>query len=178
MPDNGNDPHNKDRYSDFYRGDDRDQFFIGRRDYNFVNQVNQELVERIVKVGVFVYKVDPNVDENVYGEAEDGGKSYLPPVKVFALLIPDDQQTEDQKFTFDVSRTVNFGFQRERLRDIGLYPERGDVIEWDDELYEIADVVDNELLGSKYYLRHSIVVRTHNTRETNTQINLPKRGTK
>lgn len=146
----------------------RQGFFIGNRDFEFFQQVNQEFVEDIVEVPVGYYRVAPDETEvNIYGESDKGRKLYERPIKLYTLIEPQDQQTDTNIGPFDVDRDVVFGFQRERLKDVNLYPQRGDLIEFDNDYYEIENVVDNELLGSQWFYRHSIVVSTHVARTSN-----------
>jgi len=142
-------------------------FYIGDNDFEFFQSVNQEFIEEIVEVPVGYFRVCPSKTEvNIYGESKEGRKLYEKPVKLYAIINPEDQQTDQGEFTFDVDRDVTFGFQRERLKDFDLYPQRGDLIEFDNDYYEIDDVVDNQLLGSQWFYRHSVVANTHVARPT------------
>lgn len=154
--------------------DGKQGFFVGDRDFEFFQQVNRELVEDIVNVNVVIYKIAPEqTKSNMYGEAEEGAKVYFPGVGLKALIQPEDQQTEENDFTFDVKRDLTLGFQRERLKDKDLYPQRGDIVEFDNQYYEIKEVVDNTLLASKWFYRHSVVCRCHVARDTNLTLTRP-----
>ena len=145
-------------------------FFISDQDFEMFQQYNQELVEEVVEVVVRFYKMDVDRTKSTFrGETSPAGKEYSRVVEMNTLVVPEDQQTaEGEKGTFDVNRTAQFGFQRERLKD--FYPQRGDLIEWDEEFFEIENVVDNELLGTKYFYRHSIVCESHRVRTSNTDL--------
>jgi len=147
-------------------------FFISDQDFEMFQQYNQELVEEVVEVVVRFYKMDVDRTKSTFrGETSPAGKEYSRVVEMNTLVVPEDQQTaEGEKGTFDVDRTAQFGFQRERLKDKDFYPQRGDLIEWDEEFFEIENVVDNELLGTKYFYRHSIVCESHRVRTSNTDL--------
>ncbi len=147
-------------------------FFISDQDFEMFQQYNQELVEEVVEVVVRFYKMDVDRTKSTFrGETSPAGKEYSRVVEMNTLVVPEDQQTaEGEKGTFDVNRTAQFGFQRERLKDKDFYPQRGDLIEWDEEFFEIENVVDNELLGTKYFYRHSIVCESHRVRTSNTDL--------
>ena len=147
-------------------------FFISDQDFEMFQQYNQELVEEVVEVVVRFYKMDVDRMKSTFrGETSPAGKEYSRVVEMNTLVVPEDQQTaEGEKGTFDVDRTAQFGFQRERLKDKDFYPQRGDLIEWDEEFFEIENVVDNELLGTKYFYRHSIVCESHRVRTSNTDL--------
>lgn len=147
-------------------------FFISDQDFEMIQHYNEEFVEEVVEVLVRLYKMDVDRTKSTFrGETSPAGKEYSRTVEINTLVVPDDQQTaEGEKGTYDINRTANFGFQRERLKDKDIYPQRGDLIEWDEEFFEIENVVDNELLGTKYFYRHSIVCDSHRVRTSNTDL--------
>ena len=151
---------------------DDEGFFISDQDFEMIQQYNTEFVEEVVEVLVRFYKMDVDRTKSTFrGETAPAGKEYSRIVEMNTLVVPDDQQTaEGEKGTFDVTRTANFGFQRERLKEKEFYPQRGDLIEWDEEFFEVENVVDNELLGTKYFYRNSIVCDAHRVRTSNTDL--------
>lgn len=146
-------------------------FFIGDNDFQFFQNITQEYIEDIVEVPVGYYRTCPEETEvNVYGESKEGRKLFEKPLELKCLIQPDDQETDGGDFTFNVNRNVTFGFQRERLKEFDVYPERGDFIEFDNDYYEVESVVDNDLLGSQWHYRHSIVLEAHLARNTSVTI--------
>ena len=152
--------------------DDRERvgegFYIGDRDFEMFQQFNQEFIEDIVEVPIGYYRVCPEETEsNIYGESKEGRKLFEEPIRLYCIINPEDQETDEGGFTFDIDRDVTFGFQRERLKDFDMYPQRGDLIEFDNTYHEVRDIVDNQLLGSQWFYRQSIVVNTHVARPSN-----------
>ena len=146
-------------------------FFISDQDFAFIQGINEEFVEDVVEVLVQLYKMDVDSTESTFrGETTEQGKTFSKTVQLHALVVPEDQRTEQDRGTFDVLRSAQFGVQRERLKDKEFYPQRGDFIEWDEEFFEIQNVVDNELLGSKYFYRHSLVADAERTRDSNIEL--------
>jgi hypothetical protein len=146
-------------------------YFISDQDFETIQQFNEEFVREVVEVVVRFYKMDVDRTKATFrGETAPEGKEYSRVIELETLVVPEDQQTDDGEFTYDVDRTANFGFQRERLKEKDFYPQRGDLIEWDEEFFEIENVVDNELLGTKYFYRHSIVCDSHRVRVSNTDL--------
>lgn len=136
-----------------------------------IQHYNEEFVEDVVEVLVRFYKMDVDRTKTTFrGETGPAGKEYNRVIELHSLVVPQDQQTDDSDYTYDVDRAAEFGFQRERLKEKEFYPQRGDLIEWDEEFFEIENVVDNELLGTKYFYRHSIVCDTHRVRVSNTDL--------
>lgn len=146
-------------------------FFISDQDFETIQQFNTEFVNDIVEVLVRFYQIDLDATDSTFrGETAPEGKTYSRSFEANSLVVPEDQAIDDSEYTFDVNRDVQFGFQRELLKEKEFYPQRGDIIEWDEEFHEIKNVVDNELLGTKYFYRHSIVCDTHRVRDSNIEL--------
>ena len=66
--------------------------FLGEKERDFVKQVNDELIERIVGQGIFYYPISMEHTNfhPLYGEAIE--KTFLPPVRVYALVEWEGQE--------------------------------------------------------------------------------------
>ena len=71
--------------------------FLGEKEKNLVKQINDEIIERVVGQSVLYYPIDENTTNfhSLYGEAIE--KTFLPPVRVYALV--DYQSTETKADT-------------------------------------------------------------------------------
>ena len=71
--------------------------FLGEKERNLVKQVNDELIERVIGQQIVYYPIDDSITQynNLYGEAIE--KTFLPPVRVYALV--DYQSTETKADT-------------------------------------------------------------------------------
>ena len=60
--------------------------FLGKKERDLVKQVNDELVEKVIGQQILYYPIDMETTNfhELYGEAVE--KTYLPPVRVYALL--------------------------------------------------------------------------------------------
>lgn len=150
---------------------EQQQFFIGERDYAFIQGFNEEYIEDIVNIGVTYYKVAPGeTATNLYGEGTEG-KVYYPPFQIKVLLDPQDQQTDRQDTAGPTKKqNMEFSIQREMLKKYDIYPEEGDLIQWSNLFYEIKSITDNKILGTNYHLRHGVTVQAVQTRLS--QINI------
>lgn len=145
-------------------------FFLGNRDFAFMQGVNKEFINQIVNTTVLYYKPIPaDTQTDIYGESPQG-KKYFKPLKLKGLIIPEDQQTQDEDFGFEVQQDLQVGFQREELKKHQFYPEEGDVIEWSNYYFEVGTTVDNTLLATRFFFRHGVVVNVHSTRISKEQI--------
>ena len=90
--------------------------FTGEKERNLVKQVNDELIERVIGQQVVYYPIDQTITNynDLYGEAIE--KSFLPPIRVYALV--DYQSTEtkaDESVGIDKSNTITLYFHKRRL---------------------------------------------------------------
>lgn len=161
--------------------------FGSSRDISFIKKVNGELLDNVIQQEVDYYKYylaetkAKDVATNLYGEAS-GQKTYYNPVRVTCLIERGDQMyVADDQFGLDVTQTVTFRFLKPKLRDIGLVPMGGDIIEVHGTYYEIDQVSENQFVagkdgdygknvGPEFGESLSIVCTTHMTRVTRLQI--------
>ena len=114
--------------------------FLGEKERNLVKQVNDELIERVIGQQVVYYPIDDSITQynDLYGEAVE--KTFLPPVRVYALV--DYQSTETKADTvagMDKTNTITIYFHKRRLiEDQDLYVREGDFILYGDYYYEIV----------------------------------------
>ena len=122
--------------------------FLGKKERDLVKQVNDELIEKVIGQQILYYPVDlehTNFHE-LYGEAIK--KSFLPPVRVYALVdFTAFESTYMPGVGVDKSWEVNIHFHRRRLEeDQNLYVREGDFILYGDNYYEIVKLVENSQL--------------------------------
>ena len=113
--------------------------FLGPKERNLVKQVNDELIERVIGQGVFYYPVDMmNTDYHpVYGEAIN--KNFLPPVRVYALVVWEGYTSEATKFGLDKKLSIIVHFHKRRLvEDQDMYVREGDFVRYGETFYEIV----------------------------------------
>ena len=60
--------------------------FLGKKERDLVKQVNDELIEAVIGQSIAYYPVDINTTNyhDLYGEAIE--KTFLPPIRVYALV--------------------------------------------------------------------------------------------
>ncbi len=131
-------------------------FFISKRDRAFIDSINQELIDDIIETPVIIYSLDlQSTKENIYGESAE--KVYRVGLEFNALIANDDQETDDSDFGSNILQRIVCGFHRESLREKDFYPERGDIIKWNDAYFEITSVIDNQFIAGKVGMPHSIM---------------------
>lgn len=121
--------------------------FLGRKERNYVKQINDEIVERVVGQTTVYYPVDLKSTNfhPIYGEALE--KSFLPPVRVYALVKWEGDETSTDLTVLDKVAKITINFHRRRLtEDQDLFVREGDFILYAGRFWEITKLVDPRLL--------------------------------
>jgi hypothetical protein len=160
------------------------------RDASLIRHIGRELVNNIIEQQVGYYKIDlTKTTSNMYGESS--AKIFYNPVLVNCLIERSAQEWKTDSFGPDVDRKIQLRFLRDDLKgyelsielpeggcgfQYGIYPEVGDVVLWQNNYYEIDDVLENQYFVGKdpdysYSLDNdnfgssiSIIVNAHYTR--------------
>lgn len=146
--------------------------YYSPRDLNLAHSFNAELMSDIIQTLVVVYKLaGDDIDTNIYGESNTKtGKAYYQGVQTEALVEFSDSTTSYDQFGPDKKKTTKFKFNERFMRQINLYTETGDIIFWDNQYYEISNVIQEQYVGGQPEKQHSIICDTHLTRESNLNI--------
>ena len=140
--------------------------FIGDKEKRLVKQINDEIVERIVGQTVLYYpiSVEHSNFHETYGEAIE--KSFLPPIRVYALVEWEGIITETGKFGVDRKSTITVHFHKRRLtEDQDLFVREGDFVLFGDIFYEITQLDEPKLLYGEPTSRFEIVAKCTRARE-------------
>jgi len=103
--------------------------FGGRRDIDLFKSISRELVEDIIEQYVGYYKLILNeTSSNIYGESLN--KVYNQPILTPCLIDHSDQETNDADTIGSIGRNIEVSFLIETLKELNLYPEKGDIMVW------------------------------------------------
>jgi len=112
--------------------------FGSGRDASLIRSVSQELL-RYIDTEILHYKlVLDSTNENLYGESEK--RTYYAPTSISTIVQKDEKTATADDFGLEFNRTGIFAFLRDTLKDANIHIEEGDIIEWDNEYYEIDNV--------------------------------------
>jgi|TARA_R110001592_G_scaffold61696_6_gene188509 hypothetical protein len=121
--------------------------FTGKKEKDFVKQVNDEVIERVVGQTIVYYPISlehTNFHE-IYGEAID--KNFLNPVRVYAMVKYDSQSTNTGPLGVDRVEKISVFFHKRRLtEDQDLFVREGDFIQYGEHFYEILSLVEPKWL--------------------------------
>ena len=141
--------------------------FLGEKERNLVKQVNDELIERVIGQQVVYYPID--IDRTnyhpLYGEAIN--KTFLPPVRVYALVEFGGIQTKfDTNIGLDKESSITIHFHKRRLtEDQDLYVREGDFVLYGDIHYEVTVLSEPKQLFGQIDHRFEISAKCVRARE-------------
>ena len=113
--------------------------FTGKKEKDFVKQVNDEIIERVVGQTVVYYPIslEHTNFHDIYGEAID--KNFLNPIRVYAMVKYDSQNTTTTPLGVDRIEKISVFFHKRRLtEDQDLYVREGDFVLYGESFYEIT----------------------------------------
>ena len=145
--------------------------FGGNRDASLFRHLNKELINDIIDTEIYYYKII--IDEtktNMYGEGKD--KTYYSPIKIPTLIDRSNAEFTFDEFGTSYTRGVTFAFLRDTLVDKNVFPEIGDVIEWNNEHFIVDSNTQNQFVAGKNpdTWDVSIILNTHTARKSQLKI--------
>jgi len=146
-------------------------FFIPQKEFDLINQMNEELIDEIVGQSVDIYKVNvERTEDNVYGEST--AKYYDIGFRVNCLIEYAEPTIEQNEFGADLNGNISMFFQRENLSSgsLNFYPENGDIVDWNDYYWEINGTTEPQLFAGHPNFKHNIVATAHRSRLSSLQI--------
>jgi len=118
--------------------------FIGKKERDLVKQVNDELIENIIGQQILYYAIDMQTTNfhDMYGEAVE--KTYLPPIRIYALVKFDKEESSYlEGVGIDSDSMVTVNFHKRRLNeDQNMFVREGDFILYGKTYYEIVKLLE------------------------------------
>jgi hypothetical protein len=146
--------------------------FTSNQDYQLFLHFNQELINEFIDVPVVLYKLNVvDSKKNIYGESSS--KKWYQGVQLPVLVDRDFSTTVKDAQSINVEQTAQFHFLRQECIDKNVYPERGDIISYNNLYFEIDNINENQLIGAQPIHNFTISAASHLTRVTNLQLDPP-----
>ena len=141
--------------------------FVGKKERDLVKQVNDELIERVIGQQVLYYPIslEHTNFHDLYGEAMV--KSFLPPIRVYALVSFGGLSTGFMNNVgIDNETTISIKFHKRRLtEDQDLFVRVGDFDLYGDIYYEITSLVEPKQLFGQIEHKFEILAECIKARE-------------
>ena len=132
--------------------------FFGKKERDLVKQVNDEIIERVVGQQVLYFPIDIETTNYhpLYGEAVE--KTFLPPVRVHALVEFQGIETSFmENIAVDKMTKIKVNFHKRRLtEDQDLFVREGDFVRYGEVFYEIVKLMEPKLLFGQVEHRFEI----------------------
>jgi len=139
--------------------------FLGEKEADYAKQINDEIIERVVGQTILYYPIDLlNTNFHpLYGESIE--KTFLPPIKVNALVKWDGHETITSNYGVDKQTKITINFHRRRLvEDQDLYVREGDFILYASQYFEIVKLGEPRLLFGQQAKKFEISAQCINAR--------------
>ena len=141
--------------------------FFGKKERDLVKQVNDELIESVIGQAIVYYPIDIMTTNyhSLYGEAIE--KTFLPPVRVYALISWEGiQTTNNDARGLDKMTSISVHFHKRRItEDQDLYVREGDFISYGDIYYEIMSLSEPRQLFGQTEHKMEITAKCSRARE-------------
>ena len=141
--------------------------FLGEKERNLVKQVNDEIIERVVGQQVLYFPLDIEHTNYhpLYGEAIE--KTFLPPVRVHALVEYQGVETEFlQGVGIDKKTGLKVNFHKRRLtEDQNLFVREGDFVRYGSIYYEIVKINEPKQLFGQIETRFEVTAECIRARD-------------
>jgi hypothetical protein len=133
---------------------------------------NRELINTFIDVPIVIYKLNIlETKKNVYGESTQ--KRWFKGVQIPALIDRQLITAVKDMSIINIEETINFNLLRYECELRDLYPEPGDIVEFNDNYFEIDTINQIQLIAGQVNYNHAIVVTAHLTRSTALQLERP-----
>lgn len=122
--------------------------YTSARDRSFFRHANREMMRKIVSQEVVYYKISlSETVVNVFGESKN--KMYHQPMLLVCSIIPEDPDSPLIETGLTTTQQVDFRFLTSDLIEINLVPEKGDIIMWEENYYEVDNMIYNQRVMGK-----------------------------
>lgn len=143
--------------------------FLQARDIDLFKSFAREVVDDVIQNTIVLFKINMNETKvNIYGESLN--KTWYPGVQVYALIDKEPESARYEGFGLDTDQNVTFKLDRWMLEEKGIYPEVGDIINWNAGYFEIDNTNEIQLVGGQTYNNFSIVCSTFMVSKSNLNI--------
>ena len=147
--------------------------FLRQRDLDLFNTMTQDLVEDVIETPINLYKlsISSMQKDDLYGDSVE--KVYYSPVRIYGLIEHESETIENTEAGTDSSQRILANLQREVLRNADIYPEIGDILEWNNSFYEIDNINENQIeagIHQDQNWNYTIQCFAHMTRRSKVQI--------
>ncbi len=146
--------------------------FTSYQDYQTILLINKELINTVIDTPAIIYKIKVDKTKtNIYGEGTS--KNYNRGVQVPCLIDRQNANPVAKSGIVDFEQSSTFAFLKTELQTRNIYPETGDIIEFDSQYYEINNTNEIQLYAGQVTYNHQVLCETHLMRKVPLQLEKP-----
>ena len=122
--------------------------FLNNRDLRLYRNINRQLINKIIGTSINYFKMNIlQSKQNIYGQSLQ--KIYFQNIKIMGLVQFQDYRAQNGQMGYNVFNNLKLRLDRQYMIQIDLYPQVGDVIQWNNQYYDISTVVQNQFIGGQ-----------------------------
>jgi len=137
--------------------------FNTSRDQMFFQGINNELIDDVITTPIIIYK--PSIEDSDPNDVfeESVNKVWKVGIRLNCLIDREDQSVDSNEFGSNNLQNIKFNINRSDIEETNLYPEIGDIIQWNDFYYEASHVYENQYIAGRAGINWAIVIDAHLT---------------
>ena len=138
--------------------------YIGQKEVDFINNVNEELITDISSQYIDYYRVDSknSPQDNLYGESLN--KTFNLPVRIYCLVDYIEPTSVTGIEGVDIQYSIECQFLRSILEEVNIYPREGDFVKFGEIYYEIKNVLEVKQVAGQPIYKFDIICQCAPTR--------------
>jgi hypothetical protein len=119
--------------------------FVGAKEIAFINEINRELIQRVVGQTVYYYEIlaEKTQADDLYNEAIV--KAWAPPVACTALVLYENTTESITNIGADAKFNLDVYFHKAEVDERNLDPKMGDFVQFGSILFEIYSVTQPQI---------------------------------
>lgn len=138
---------------------------MGPREAAYFNDINTELLEMVAETNFIYWPVEKDMSDvdEMYGEAEV--KVGRNPIQIYGWIQLDEPETVTNNFGTETRRRLEIFAHIDRMTEVGLFPKKGDYLEWDSAFFEITEAFVPQFVHGLPEVKVGCTIRCISTRE-------------
>jgi len=122
--------------------------YTGPKAKSFFRHHNRQVMRKIISQEVIYYKLSlRETNVNVFGESKN--KIYHQPILLVCSIVPEDPDSPYIETGLTTTQQVDFRFLQADLIELNLVPEKGDIILWEENYFEVDNTIVNQRIMGK-----------------------------
>ena len=142
--------------------------FYTKKDIQLFDRINAQIVQNIIDTSVYLLKiVIQNNNQNIYGQTLS--KRYQTPLRIPAIIQHQDIDTSNVQYGHQFKQKIIVKFNNNILIKYLANPQLGDIIQYNNNDYQISTIIRNKFIGGNINNNFSTICTCVYTSKSKTQ---------